>query len=523
EVNPYKARLARDLPPEAATFEGVMQGADAFIGCSVAGALTEPMLRAMAPDPIVFALANPEPEMPYAEIRRLRPDAVVATGRSDHPNQVNNVLGFPYIFRGALDVRATTVNEAMKRAAVEALAALAKQEVSDEVRRAYPGRDFTFGREYLIPTPFDSRVLLEVAPAVAAAAMASGVARRRIHDLQAYRDHLEGLLGPARQLRRTLIRQAQAGPRRRICFPEAKETAILRACQILLDEGICQPILLGRERQIRGRIEELGLELEGAIVIDPRRVPERETFAEELYRLNQRRGLTRKGAARRLDQSRNLFALMMVRAGLADGMLTGATRHYQEVIGPILAALPPEERRRRIAGVYCLVYERRVLLLGDTTLHIDPTPEQLAEIACGVVEVAEELGIPPRVAFVSYGDYGSVRHGSPERVRRAVALFREMRPEVEADGEMQADTAVSAAKREANFPFSLLSGDANCLVFPNLDAGNAAYKLLARLSECEAIGPILAGMPYAVNVLQLDPTPEEVVDMAVITSLAARR
>jgi len=517
-VNPYKARFARDLP--YTTMAEALAGADCFIGVSVAGALTEAMVRSMASEPIVFALANPEPEMAYDEIRRHRPDAIIATGRSDHPNQVNNVLGFPYIFRGALDVRATTINAEMERAAVHAIAALAREEVSEEVRRAYAARDFTFGPDYLIPTPFDSRVLLHVAPAVAAAAMASGVARKEIRDLDGYRDHLEGLLGPGRQLRRTLIRQAQATGPHRIAFPEGKDPAILRACQILMEEGIATPILLGREGAIRARIEELGLELTGAQIIDPRRVAERGRFADLLFTLHQRRGLTREGAARRLDRSRNLFALMMVREGLADGVVTGATQHYQEVIGPILSMIPPVERGGRIAGVYCLVYERRVLFLADTTLHVDPSAEQLAEIACGVADLAASLMITPRVAFLSYADFGSVRHGSPQRARQAVKLFREMRPGVVADGEMQADTALSRAKREANFPFTELAGDANCLIFPSLNAANTAYKLLTHLSECEAIGPILANMPYAVNVLQLAPSPEEVVDMAVITALA---
>jgi len=518
-LNPYKARFARDLP--YATMDAALAGADAFVGVSVADILSEAAVRSMAERPIIFALANPDPEMAYAEIKRVSPDAIIATGRSDHPNQVNNVLGFPYIFRGALDVRATAINEEMKHAAVRALAALAKEEVTGEVMRAYPGRDFVFGPDYIIPTPFDSRVLLKVAPAVAQAAMESGVARHPIDDVTAYRDRLERILGPARELRRSLMRQAQSSGEHRIVFPEGRNPAILRACQILRDEQICEPVLLGDEADIRHRIDELGLDLSGVTIMDPRRAPERHAFADTMYALNQRRGLTRAGAMRKLRRNRNLFGLMLVRQGLADGLVTGATQHYQEVIGPILSILPPEERPQRIAGVYCMVFKNRALFLADTTLHIDPSAAQLSQIACAAASLMESLLITPRVAFLSFSDFGSVRHPETEKVRCAADLFRAARPDIVADGEMQADTALYWVKRRNNYPFSPLTENPNLLIFPNLDAGNAAYKLLTHLADAEAIGPILAGMPYPVNVLQIAPTPEEVVNMAVITAICA--
>jgi malate dehydrogenase (oxaloacetate-decarboxylating)(NADP+) len=519
-LNPYKARFARDLP--YTTMDEALAGADAFVGVSVANILSEEAVRSMAERPIIFALANPDPEMPYADIKRCCPEAIVATGRSDHPNQVNNVLGFPYIFRGALDVRATTINEEMKHAAVYALAALAKEEVTGEVLRAYPGREFVFGPDYLIPTPFDTRVLLKVAPAVARAAMETGVARSEIEEMDAYRDRLERILGPARELRRSLIRHAQGNGDTRLVFPEGEDPAILRACQIVREEGICEPVLLGNEEKIQEQIEQHGFDLPGATIVDPRHAPERHAFADLIYALNQRRGLTRSGAERRLRRNRNLYGMMMVRQGIADGMVTGATQHYQEVIGPILSILPPEERPHRIAGVYCLVFKNRVLFLADTTLHIDPSAEQLAEIACATTSLMESLLISPRVAFISFSDFGSVRHPQTEKVRRAADMFRAARPDIVADGEMQADTAVYWVKRHNNFPFSPLTENPNLLIFPNLDAGNAAYKLLSQLADAEPIGPILAGMPYPVNVLQIDPTPEDVVNMAVITAICAR-
>jgi malate dehydrogenase (oxaloacetate-decarboxylating)(NADP+) len=518
-LNPYKAHFARDLP--FTTLAEALVGADAFVGVSVANILSEEAVRSMAPRPIIFALANPDPEMPYADIKRCSPEAIVATGRSDHPNQVNNVLGFPYIFRGALDVRATTINEEMKHAAVHALAALAKEEVTGEVLRAYPGREFAFGPDYIIPTPFDSRVLLKVAPAVARAAMETGAARREIPDMDAYRDRLERILGPARELRRSLIRHAQESEGTRLVFPEGEDPAILRACQILLEERICTPVLLGNEEQIQEQIRDHGYELTDVTIIDPRSAPERHAFADLIYALNQRRGLTRAGAERRLRRNRNLYGMMMVRQGIADGMVTGATQHYQEVIGPLLSILPPAERSHRIAGVYCLVFKNRALFLADTTLHIDPTAEQLAQIACAAANLMESLFITPRVAFISFSDFGSVRHPQTEKVRRAAEMFRAARPDIVADGEMQADTAVYWVKRHNNFPFSPLTENPNLLIFPNLDAGNAAYKLLSQLADAEAIGPILAGMPYPVNVLQITPTPEEVVNMAVITAVCA--
>jgi malate dehydrogenase (oxaloacetate-decarboxylating)(NADP+) len=520
-LNPYKARFARALP--YTTMDEALAGADAFIGVSVADILSEAAVRSMAPRPIIFALANPDPEMPYADIKRCAPDAIVATGRSDHPNQVNNVLGFPYIFRGALDVRATAINEAMKHAAAYALAHLAKEEVTGEVLRAYPGREFVFGPDYIIPTPFDSRVLLKVAPAVARAAMETGVARHEIQDMDAYRDRLERILGPARELGRSLIRHAQENGDTRVVFPEGEDPAILRACQILLEERICEPILLGNEDKINEEIREHGFNLGGVTIVDPRHAPERHALADLIYALNQRRGLTRAGAERRLRRNRNLYGMMMVRQGIADGMVTGATQHYQEVIGPILSILPPEERPHRIAGVYCLVFKNRALFLADTTLHIDPTAEQLAGIACATTSLMESLFITPRVAFVSFSDFGSARRPQSEKVRHAAELFRTARPDIVADGEMQADTAVYWVKRHNNFPFSSLSENPNLLIFPNLDAGNAAYKLLSHLADAEAIGPILAGMPYPVNVLQIAPTPEEVVNMAVITAICANR
>ena len=515
-MNPYKERFAIDTPLR--TLEQAMDGADVFIGLSVGGAVSKEMVASMNDYPIIMAMANPDPEITYEDATSVRP-VIMATGRSDYPNQVNNVLGFPFIFRGALDVRARTFNEEMKIAAVKALAGLAKRGVPDSVMRAYGLQRLRFGPEYIIPKPFDPRVLTWVAPAVAQAAMESGVARTEI-DLDEYRRQLEARLGRGREVMGSIISRAKQKPKR-IVFPEGHEEKILKASQILIDEGIAQPILLGRSEVIDERKRELHLELKDVPVILPREADARQRYAEELYRLRNRRGVTQTEAFGMMANP-TAFGAMMVNLGDADAMVAGLTQHYSHTIRPALQIIRVRPDTNKIAGVYMMIFKNDVKFFADTTVNIEPSAEDLAEIAIEAAQVARRFNIEPRVAMLSFSNFGSTRHPLAEKVRLATEIVRQRAPTLVVDGEMQADTAVVEEMLNETYPFNTLKAAANVLVFPSLDAGNIAYKLMQRLGGGEAIGPILTRLRKPVHVLQRGAEVDEIVNMAAIAAVDAQ-
>ena len=517
DLDRYKSRFAQRT--KARTLAEALQDADVFVGLSVAGIVSGQMLQAMAPRPIVFALANPTPEIMPDEARQARKDAVIATGRSDFPNQVNNVLGFPFIFRGALDVRAKKINGDMEMAATRALAALAKEEVPDAVMRAYGLERLRFGPEYLIPKPFDPRVLLWVAPAVAWAAVGSGVAGRVI-DVDEYRAQLDARLGRAREVMRGLSTRVQQHETQRIVFPEGEDPRILKAARVLADEGIAAPILLGDPDAMRRQADDAGVTLEDIALANPRTSPHLDTFAQELWERRRRKGITlREARARVLDPM--YHGLLMLRAGQADAVVAGVEMYYSDAIRPALEVIGAQEGRRHVSGIYMLVFPQQTLFFADCTVNIEPDAETLVEIASATAEFVGRLGIEPRVALLSFSNFGSVRHPAADQVQQAVALLHGREPSLQVDGEMQADTAVVERILSKTYPFSRLRGAANVLVFPNLDAANISYKLLDRVGGAQAIGPILVGMAQPVHVLQRGSEVNDIVNMAVIAAVDA--
>ena len=517
-LNPYKARFLRKTPLR--TLSEALVDADVFIGLSAAACVTGEMLRRMGPRPLVFALANPDPEIPYTEAIAARPDAIVATGRSDYPNQVNNVLGFPGIFRGALDARATGINEEMMLAATRTLAGLAKQDVPESVCRIYGLGDLRFGSDYIIPKPFDPRVVVRVAEAVVAAAMQSGVARVSL-DLEDYRHGLEKRLGGDPGVTRVLIQKARAR-RCRIVFPEGENPTVLRACRVLVDEEIASPVLLGNAQTIRERATGLHLDLGALEIVDVETHPRLSFYADELFRLRQRKGVTRTEAAA-LVRSCNTLGALMVQLGDADALVTGLTTHYPDTIRPLLQIIPLRPEVRRASGLYLTITPRgKLYFLADCTVNIQPSSEDLAEIAICAANTARRFDVEPRVALLSYSNFGSSRHESSNRVRLAVEIIRSRCPELLVDGEMQADTAILPERIEETYPFSPLRGGANVLIFPSLDAGNIAYKLLASLGGTQLIGPILMGLSQPVHVLQRDSSVSDVVNLAALAAVEAQ-
>jgi len=479
------------------------------------------MLKSMAERPVVFAMANPDPEIPYDVAVAARPDVIMATGRSDFPNQVNNVLGFPFIFRGALDVGATAINDEMKLAATRALAELAKEDVPDSVRRAYGVETMEFGREYIIPKPFDPRVLIWEATAVARAAMETGVARQPV-DLEEYRETLERRLGKSHEVMRVMMHKARRQPKR-VVFPEGEENKILRACQVLIDEGIAAPVLLGNEEVIRSKTAELHLHLDGVRVVNPSNHPDLPRYTEELYQLRQRKGITR-SEAEEMMRDKNVFGSMMVRMGDADALIGGLTQHYPDTIRPALQVLSVKQGFHRVSGIYMLITAKgHIYFLADCTVNIEPTAEDLAEIAISTAEVARSFDVEPRVAMLSFSNFGSTRHPLADKVRHAVEIVHKLAPHLMVDGEMQADTAVVPEIIDTTYPFSTLRGGANVLIFPNLEAGNIAYKLLARIGGAEVIGPILVGMSRPVHVLQRGAEVNDIVNIATIAVVDAQK
>jgi malate dehydrogenase (oxaloacetate-decarboxylating)(NADP+) len=514
-MNPYKDFFAVDT--KARTLADAMKGADVFAGVSVKGVLTKDMVKTMARDPIIFAMANPDPEISPEDALDARKDVIIATGRSDYPNQINNVLGFPFIFRGALDVMATAINDEMKLAAANALATLAKEDVPDSVIKAYGGQRLKFGRDYLVPKPLDPRVLLWEATAVAKAAMETGVARKPIENLDAYRDQLESRFGQSKAIMRGVIHKAQAAPKR-IVFPEGEEEKILRAAQIIMDEEIASLILLGNPEVINSRVKNLDLDLKGIEIVDPAKGAKFDAYAESFFELRKRKGITR-------DEARSMmrrpidYGMMMVHSGDADGLVGGLTEPYPETIRPALQIVRSRPGISTIAGMYMLVFKNDVKFITDATVNFNPTAEQLADIAVLAAEKVKGFNIEPRIAMLSFSNFGSTRHPSAEKMARAAELVRQRKPDLMVDGEMMADTAVSPEILDALFPFSTLKGAANLLVCPNLESANIAYKLLAHLGGAEMVGPILLGINKPVYVLIPG---NEVADIVNVTAMAVR-
>src|SRR4051794_25227207 len=517
-MTPYKEEFAAETA--ARTLADAMKGADVFIGLSAGGTVTPDMVRSMAPNPIVFAMANPDPEIMYDDAVGARSDVIMATGRSDFPNQVNNVLGFPFIFRRALDGRATTINDEMKLAASHALACLAKEEVPDSVLRAYGSERFTFGREYLIPKPFDYRVLLNVPVAVARAAAETGVAQEPITDYDAYRRRLEQLLGRARGMMHGVYDRAKRDPKR-IVFPEGDQEKIIRAAKILIDEGLAHPILLVKREVVAPLLQKHHVDESKVTIIDIEHCAQRDQYVRRFAEIRQRHGITVADSARILN-SRNYFAMMMVEAGDADGVIAGLRAYYPATIKPALQIIKTRPGVKRVSGAYLLMFKGRMLVLADTTVAIAPDANELAETAILTAETARRFNIEPRIAMISFSNFGSTQHPEAEKVAKAVEIVKQRRPDLIIEGEMQADTAVEPHIAGADYPWSPIQGDANVLIFPNLDAANAAYKLLWRLGGAEAIGPILQGMARPVHVLQRGVDVSDIVNMAAIAVVDAQ-
>jgi len=510
-MNPYKARLASAT--SVRTLAEALKGADVFAGLSVPGCISQDMVRSMADRPVIFALANPVPEISYEDAMAARSDAILATGRSDYPNQVNNVLGFPFIFRGALDVRARTINQEMEIAATRALAALAREDVPDAVLRAYGLRRLGFGRDYIIPKPFDPRVLIWESAAVAEAAMQTGVARVQVK-LEEYRDALSRRLGRTYEVMQSVRQRAKAAPKR-IVFSEGEREKIIRAAYQINEEKIGRPILIGRHNVIRTRLADLGIRHFEPEIIEPEQSDRLDAYVEEFFKLRQRHGVTL-SEARDQMLNPNFYGAMMVHMDDAEGFLAGVAQHYPETVRPALQIIRLRENVRRVSGVYVIVTKQEVYFFSDTTVNIEPTAEDLAEIALLATEVARDFNFEPRIAMLSFSNFGSTRHPLSEKMRRAAEMVKRAHPEMMVDGEMMADTAVVPELLEEDYPFSTLKGGANVLIFPDLGSANIAYKLMLRIGGAEALGPILVGMSKPVHVLQRGATVEEIVNMAAI-------
>ncbi|WP_435346102.1 NADP-dependent malic enzyme [Haloarchaeobius sp. HRN-SO-5] len=520
DVNEYKREFARDVPEGG--LADAMEDADVFVGLSIGGLVDQDMVRSMADDPIVFAMANPDPEIGYEEAKAARDDTVImATGRSDYPNQVNNVLGFPFIFRGALDVRATEINEDMKVAAARALAELSKQDVPDAVVKAYGDQPLQFGPDYIIPKPLDPRVLFEVAPAVAEAAMESGCARQELDPVE-YEERLEARLGKSREMMRVVLNKAKSDPKR-IALAEGTDEKMIRAAYQLAEQGIAEPVLIGNEDRIQKTTRRLGLDFDPEIA-DPRADGDRyESYADHLYEIRQRKGLTRSEAEDLIRRDTNYFGSVMVDCGDADALMTGLTHHYPSALRPPLQVIGTAADANYAAGVYMLTFKNRVIFCADTTVNQDPDEEILAEVAEHTANLARRFNVDPRVAMLSYSNFGSVDNEGTRKPRRAADMLRtDDSIDFPVDGEMQADTAVVQEILEGTYDFAEFDEPANVLVFPNLEAGNIGYKLLQRLGGAEAIGPMLVGMDKPVHVLQRGDEVKDIVNLAGVAVVDAQ-
>lgn len=521
-MNKYKEEFAVETSHR--TLTETLKNADVFVGLSVAGAVTGEMVKLMAKDPMIFAMANPNPEITPAEAKASRPDAIVATGRSDYPNQVNNVLGFPSIFRGALDTRSTQINEAMKLAACHALATLAQEEVPDTVSASYGGQKFKFGREYLIPKPFDTRVLLWVAPAVAKAAIESGVARKPITDWPAYRDRLEAIQGPQKVFIRSAIHQVHEIAKRqgklpKIVFPEGTSVKILKSIRALIDENICQPIVLGESATILDVAKNNAIDMTGIEILTHETHPLFNKYADELFKRRSNKGVDL-AQAKKLMLNPNYFASMMIDQGEADGMVNGATTNYADAVRPILQTVGLA-KNHVAAGLNILISDNKLLFLTDTTVNINPTAEQLAQIAVQTAFIAEQFQQKPSIGLLSFSNFSDL-DGTPCKMKKAAELVKKMRPDLVVMGDVQADAAVNADIQNNIFPASMNKSEANILIFPNLESSNISYKLLQQLGKVEVVGPFLLGVRRAANVLQRTTTEDTIFNTVVLTALEAQ-
>lgn len=518
-MNEFKEMFA--LETEKRSLTEALTDADVFVGLSVGNVVTQDMVRVMAPNPIVFAMANPDPEITYPDAVAARPDIIMATGRSDYPNQVNNVLGFPFIFRGALDVHAKSINLEMKIAAAKAIAKLAKQEVPESVKRAYGVKELSFGKDYIIPKPFDPRVLTFVAPEIARAAMESGVARKQITDFDEYRQQLDIRMGRARSFMPLIYKKAKSNPKR-IVFPEGDNPKIIKTAQVLVEEGMASPILLGNLEHIQKVAAEHEYNLNNIEIINPHTFDKINEFADALFTIRQRKGMTKVEATEQILDNRNTFAAVMVKLKLADVLLTGATTNYSKAIRPIIEIIGKNEKYNTVSGLYIVSTKQKTYFLTDTTVNIDPSAEFISDIALQAAKFASNFDIEPRVALLSYSNFGSAKGQSPEKMRKALSLIRAKAPNLMVDGEMQADVAVSKDRIEEEFAFSTLTRGANVLVFPNLDASNIAYKLLHKVGGINIIGPVLLGTAEPFHILQYGSDVKEILDMSALAVVDAQ-
>jgi malate dehydrogenase (oxaloacetate-decarboxylating)(NADP+) len=517
DLNKYKTEFASEI--DHGTLADGLKDADVFLGLSVGGVVTKEMVKSMAKDAIVFAMANPDPEITYEDATSVRKDIIMATGRSDYPNQVNNVLGFPFIFRGALDVRATKINEEMKMAAVKALAGLAKEKVPEMVINAYGGEDFSFGREYIIPKPFDPRVLWKVAPAVARAAIETGVARMPITDWEKYEEQLKDRMGFSKEVIRVMIHKARQSPVK-VVYPEGDEEKIIRAAHSVYLEGIAKPILLGNRETIKKIIQELDYDESIFEIRDPQTCSKADEYALQLYHRRQRKGVTL-AEAKNLIRKRVYYGPMMLAAGEAQALISGITTYYPQTIKPALQCIGVKDGIKVVSGMYIVVTKNDVYFFSDCSVNVDPTAEQLAHIAISSADTVKEFDIVPKVAMLSFSNFGSAVYPQTVKVKEAVEIVHKLRPDIIIDGEMQADTAVTPHMLENQYPFSNIKGSANVLVFPNLESANIAYKLMANLGQSTVIGPILIGMNKPIHVLQRGATVDEIINMTAIAVVEA--
>ncbi len=520
DLNKYKKEFAIDT--DKRSLEDAFVDADIFFGLSIGNCVTKDMVKTMTDHPIIFAMANPDPEISYEDAKEARPDVIMATGRSDYPNQVNNVLGFPFIFRGALDVHSKAINEEMKVAAAQALAKLAKEEVPDSVKRAYGVEEMSFGPEYIIPKPFDPRVLTWVAPAVAKAAMDTGAARRSISDFEDYKHQLNIRMGRAERIMTPIFHKAESDSRS-VVFPEGDVPKVIKAAQICLDEGIAKPILLGNEEEINRIAENNNYDLSDIQIIDPLKSDKLQSYIDEYYSLRHRKGITKVEASKRMRFRRSYFGAMMVHKKDADTMLSGLTSNYPDTIRPSLEIIGRDKNYNKVSGMYIAVTKKRTYFLADTTVNVDPTSEELADIALQAADFTSVFDVVPRVAMLSYSNFGSAPGKSPSKVIKALDIIRSRKPDLIIDGEMQANTAVVEDILKETYPFSPLREEgANVLIFPELNSGNISYKLLHELGGAVLIGPVLLGLSKSVHVLQRGDDVDDIVNMAAIAVVDAQ-
>ncbi len=518
DLNKYKDAYAQDkgFP----SLEAAFKDADVFIGLSIGNVVQKEWIKTMAPNPIIFAMANPDPEISYDDATSVRKDLIMATGRSDYPNQVNNVLGFPFIFRGALDVRATGINDEMKMAATLALARLAKEKVPEMVMKAYGGEEFEFGKEYIIPKPFDPRVLWYVAPAVAKAAIETGVAKIKDMDWVAYEEQLKERLGLSKEVIRVMIHKAQKRPKK-VVFPEGEEENIIRAAHNVFNDGIAFPILLGNEKKIKTEIERIGFDEKEFQIIDPENCDKCAEYADAYFKKRQRKGATL-WDAKNLIRKPNYYGAMMVEVREADALISGYTTSYPNTIKPALHCIGIKDGFKLVSGMYIVIAKKETYFFADCTVNVNPNAQQLAEIAIAAAETVSAFDIVPKIAMLSFSNFGSALYPESIKVKEAVKIVKSKMPDLIIDGEMQADTAVVPEILEKTFPFTGIKGGANVLVFPNLDAANIAYKLMARIGQATVIGPILLGMAKPVHVLQRGATVDDIYNMTAIAVVDAQ-